>query len=316
MFQIPAAQFFGFTEQMRYTMKSLSRIYLFISAALIALAGASATFAAEPKVGAFTSSVKTFFTASYWLEGPEGLLMIDTQFLPKEGLQAVAQAERETGKKVTAAIVLHPNPDKFNGTEAFQARGIRVLTSDAVIAAIPGVHVIRTGWFAEEYKPDYPAKAAKPASFGNATLSQTFAGVPVTLHALGPGCSAAHVVVQAGDAVFVGDLVNPDNHAWLELGTIDAWLARLEEIRKMKPTRVFPGRGKPGGVELIDNQAAYLRFVQKTVRDAEPSGALGFIRKLRLQSAIEGAYPKLGYNLFMRDGLEKVWEIEARKGGK
>jgi hypothetical protein len=56
--------------------------------------------------------------------------------------------------------------------------------------------------------------------------------------------------------------------------------------------------------------------LQKTVRDAAPSGTLSFIRKLRLQSTIESAYPKLGYNLFMRDGLKKVWEIEARKGGK
>jgi hypothetical protein len=66
----------------------------------------------------------------------------------------------------------------------------------------------------------------------------------------------------------------------------------------------------------IDNQAAYLRFVQKTVRDAQPSGSLRFILRLRLQSTIESARPKLGYNLFMRDGLEKVWEIEARKGEK
>lgn len=268
------------------------------------------------KVGAYTSPVKTFSTASYWLEGNDGLLMIDTQFLPKEGVQAVEQAERESGKKVKTAIVLHPNPDKFNGTEVFQKRGIQVLTSDAVLAAIPAVHVIRTGWFAEEYKPDYPANAAKPTPLGNATLTQTLAGVPVTLHALGPGCSAAHVVVQVGDAVFVGDLINPENHAWLELGVIDAWLDRLEEIRKMKPTRVFPGRGKPGGVELIESQATYLRFVQKTVRDAQPTGAPSMFRKLLLQRTIESAYPKLGYALFMRDGLERVWEIEARKAIK
>jgi hypothetical protein len=66
----------------------------------------------------------------------------------------------------------------------------------------------------------------------------------------------------------------------------------------------------------IDNQAAYLRFVQKTVRDAQPSGALRFILMLRLQSTIESARPESGYNFFMRDGLEKVWEIEARNGGK
>ena len=249
----------------------LKQIKHFAFAAAAMVGGvAGVALAAEPKVGYFVSPTKTFSTVNYWLESSDGLLMIDTQFLPKEGVQSVELAERETGKKVKTAIVLHPNPDKFNGTEAFQKRGIQVLTSDAVAAAIPSVHVIRTGWFAEEYKPDYPATAAKPTSVGNATLSQTLAGVPVTLHVLGPGCSAAHVVVQAGDAVFVGDLINPENHAWLELGTIDAWLDRLEDIRKMKPTRVFPGRGKPGGVELIENQAAYLRFVQKTVREASP----------------------------------------------
>ncbi len=286
----------------------------FAKAAATALACvAMLAHAGAPKVNTFVSSVKTYSTASYWMEGTDGVLMIDTQFLPKEGLQAVEQAERASGKKVNTAFVLHPNPDKFNGTEAFQKRGIRVLTSDAVIAAIPAVHVIRTSWFAEEFKPDYPIKAAQPESFGNKTISQTVAGIPVTLHVMGPGCSAAHVVVQVADAVFVGDLINPENHAWLELGTIDPWLDRLEDIRKLGATRIYPGRGQPGGVELIDKQVAYLRFVQKTVRDAKPSGALGFFRKWQLQSTIESAYPSLGYKLFMREGLEKVWAVEAAK---
>jgi glyoxylase-like metal-dependent hydrolase (beta-lactamase superfamily II) len=135
------------------------------------------------------------------------------------------------------------------------------------------------------------------------------------LHVLGPGCSAAHVVVQAGDAVFVGDLINPDNHAWLELGTIDEWLKRLEEIRAMKPVRIYPGRGKAGGIELIDRQAAYLRFVQRAVQARNPSGALNFVNKFALTRQIEAAYPDLGYPLFMRDGLEAVWRVEAAKKG-
>ncbi len=277
-----------------------------------ALVGAGALQAQT--VGSFTSPARSFSTASYWIEGPDGLVMIDTQFLPKEGVQALEQAQKSTGKRVTHAVVLHPNPDKFNGTHVLQARGVNVLTSQAVLAAIPGVHVIRTGWFAEEYKPDYPAAAAQPQSFGNQTQRVQWAGVPLTLHVLGAGCSAAHVVVQAGDAVFVGDLINPENHAWLELGTIDAWLARLDEIKAMGAKRVFPGRGQAGGPELIDKQAQYLRFVQQQVRSAEPTGTLGLFRKLLLQQRIESAYPSLGYALFMRDGLAAVWALEAAKG--
>jgi glyoxylase-like metal-dependent hydrolase (beta-lactamase superfamily II) len=278
---------------------------------LACTAGISSVSAQQVAVGTYTSPVRTFSTASYWIAGSDGVVMIDTQFLPREGLEALAQAERDTGKRVTHAVVLHPNPDKFNGTEAFKKRGVDVLTAQAVADAIPAVHVIRTGWFAKEYAPDYPAAAAQPRVFGAQTTRLTLSGVPLTLHVLGPGCSAAHVVVQTDDAVFVGDLINPENHAWLELGMIDAWLQRLEEIRAMKPKRIFPGRGKPGGIELLDAQAAYLRFVQKTARDSQPSGSLGTLRKWSLQQTIETRYPNLGFPIFMRDGLAAVWQSEA-----
>jgi glyoxylase-like metal-dependent hydrolase (beta-lactamase superfamily II) len=225
------------------------------------------SFTDAQTVGYYTSPEKTFSTVSYWIVGETGTVLIDTQFLPKEGLDALAMAEKVSGKKVTHAIVLHPNPDKFNGTEALKARGVDVMSSSQAIYWIASVHDIRLGWFAKDFAPDYPSEPAKPRSFGRRTTDVELSGLAMRLHVLGPGCSASHVVAQVGDAVFVGDLVNPDNHAWLELGTIDEWLRRLAEIRAMNPKRVFPGRGKPGGIELIDKQEAYLRFVQQTVRD-------------------------------------------------
>lgn len=153
--------------------------------------------------------------------------------------------------------------------------------------------------------------------FGKATQAVHWGGVKLTLHVLGAGASAAHVVAQAatpeGDAVFVGDLVNPDNHAWLELGTIDEGLKRLDEIKAMGAKRVYPGRGKAGGPEFLEQQAQYLRFVQALVQAEKPSGELGWLTKLKLQRAIEQQYPHLGYALFMRDGLPAAWRIEAAK---
>jgi glyoxylase-like metal-dependent hydrolase (beta-lactamase superfamily II) len=262
-------------------------------------------------VGSYTSSAKTFSTRSYWLSSTEGTLLIDTQFLPEMALNALNAAERGSGRKLTHALVLHPNPDKFNGTAVLQARGVKVSTSSQVAQAIPAVHQIRLGWFSDEFKPDYPKEAAQVSVFGDRSQSLNWAGIEVKLHVLGAGCSAAHVVAQIGDAVFVGDLINPENHAWLELGLIDEWLQRLEEIRAMKPKRVFPGRGEPGGIELIAQQSDYLRFVQSLVRAEQPSGSLGWLTKLRLQTVIERQYPELGFVLFMRDGLQAVWDQEA-----
>ena len=284
-----------------------------ISAATLLGMATIACAETSPRIGIYTSSPRTFNTASYWIEGNDGVGLIDTQFLPAEGLAAAAEAERATGKKVVLAIVLHSNPDKFNGTAVLQARGIRVITARPVAAAIPTVHAIRLGWFFDEYKPDYPRDPARPEVFGEKTTSIDVAGLRLRLHVLGSGCSAAHLVVQADDAVFTGDLVNPDNHAWLELGLIDPWLQRLDDMRALQPKRIYPGRGKAGGIELLERQAGYLHFVQHTVQDRTPSGALDFVSKWWLSRRIIAAYPDLGYPNFMRDGLDAVWRVEAAK---
>jgi len=282
--------------------------------AIVITAGILSTVHAQThEIGSYTSPPRSFSTVTYWIAGPQAAVLIDTQFLPKDGVQALREAERTSGKKVSHALVLHPNPDKFNGTAALQASGVLVMTSAQVAKQIPAVHSIRLGWFADEYKGDYPHEAATPTSFGEHTQEVLWSGIKLKLHVLGYGSSAAHVVAEIDGSVFVGDLVNPDNHAWLELGRIDDWLRRLEEIRAMKPARVFPGRGKPGGPELLERQAQYLRFVQTLVQAERPSGSLGWFTKLRLERAIERQYPALGYPLFMREGLAAVWQEEAGK---
>jgi glyoxylase-like metal-dependent hydrolase (beta-lactamase superfamily II) len=71
----------------------------------------------DPAVGTYVSKPWGFNTSSYWIEGPKGLVVIDTQFLPSAAAEAVHWAEKLTSKKATHALVLHANPDKFNGTE-------------------------------------------------------------------------------------------------------------------------------------------------------------------------------------------------------
>jgi glyoxylase-like metal-dependent hydrolase (beta-lactamase superfamily II) len=128
-------------------------------------------------IGRFTSEKRAYHTHSYWIEGRDGLILIDTQFLPSDALKFVELAEATTGKKAKLAVVLHPNPDKFNGVANLTARGIDVVTSEQVAALIDKVHAIRLGWFYNDYKPDYPQDAPKPRVFGNVTTTLNVAGV-------------------------------------------------------------------------------------------------------------------------------------------
>lgn len=277
------------------------------------LRGKAARLEADPRIGVYTSLPWGFETASYWIEGPEGLVVIDTQFLPSASAEVIEAAESITGKKVKLALVLHPNPDKFNGTATFQARGIKVVTSAQVLAKIPEVHEDRSRSFEKRYRPDYPTELPKPESFGDADTELSAGGVAVKVRVLGPGCSAAHVVADYDGHVFVGDLVGNGTHAWLEIGEAEAWLTRLQEIAALKPRFVHPGRGRTGGPELLDWEAGYLRRVLEEVAKEKPTlpppeGAIA-----RVEQRILQAYPGLGYDIFLSLGLPAVWRKQAEK---
>jgi glyoxylase-like metal-dependent hydrolase (beta-lactamase superfamily II) len=263
--------------------------------------------AAHERVGTFVSSRWTFATASYWIEGPTGLVLIDTQFLPAVGVEAVERAEQATGKKVVAAIVLHPNPDKFNGTAALQARGIEVLTSQQVAARIPAVHVKRLAAFGERYAPDYPSDAARPAVFGDHTTTLSLAGLQLRAHVLGAGCSEAHVAIEFDGHLFVGDLVSNKGHSWLELGLVDEWLQRIAELRALSPRHVHPGRGASGGPELLDRQEEYLQTVRAIVAAEKPTVVDDEAGIERATEKILARYPEHEWAVFLRMGVPAVW---------
>lgn len=279
-------------------------------------------FYGDRGVGTYVSSSWGFSTTTYWIEGPKGLILIDTQFLPSAAAEALAWAEQATGKKVVLAVVLHANPDKFNGTATLKKRGIRVITSEQVLKLIPAVHEKRKKAFFERYQPDYPAEATLPESFGDKTTEIEAAGTRIKLHVLGPGCSEAHVAVEWEKHLFVGDLVASGAHSWLEIGKTDEWLKRLDELMAQKPDFVHPGRGPSGDERLLRQEAAYLKEVIAAVAAEKPRPqSIG--SNDALDAAAEQALERikqrldqrfLGYRfaVFLEIGLSAEWRRQAR----
>jgi glyoxylase-like metal-dependent hydrolase (beta-lactamase superfamily II) len=270
------------------------------------------TYAGDRRVGTYVSSTAGFSTSSYWIEGPEGLVLIDTQFLPSAAAEFLDWAEAATGKKAKLAIVLHANPDKFNGTGVLRRRGVRVVTSGSVRALIPAIHEKRLAAFYERYQPDYPKEVALPDSFGDATTEIRAAGLTLKAHVLGAGCSEAHVAVELDGHLFTGDLVASGAHSWLEIGRTDAWLERLEELWALEPKFVHPGRGPSGDRRLLRQEELYLRTVIRLVaaerpRLPIPKGALE-----RVQGRLGEVYPGLRFDVFLDIGLPAEWRRQAQ----
>jgi len=258
------------------------------------------------------SSPWGFSTNSFVVEGDDGLVLIDTQFMPSAAVDVVELAEAAFGKKVTTAIVLHANPDKFNGTEVLQKRGIDVVTSQQVKDLIPHVHAIRTQAFYKRYQPDYPTLEPSPNVFGDTTTTLTRHGRTFTLHVVGAGCSEAHVVVTTDDGhLFAGDLVASGSHSWLEIGRTDAWLQRVDEMEALQPQRVHPGRGPSGGAELLQAQRVYLQDAIAAVAAESPKLPVDKEAVQRAQAAMMAKYPEHRFAVFLRIGLPAEFRRQA-----
>ena len=281
-------------------------------AGLLAVAAPSAADGPVARIGTWTSPGWGFDTNTHWLEGPSGLVVIGTQFTPSAAATALDAAEKATGKKAVLAIVLHPNPDKFNGTETFQSRGVRVVTSRQVAEHIPAVHALRKKWFYRRYKPDYPSEAPNVEVFGDRTTTIYAGGLTLTAHVLGRATSAAHVVIEHAGHLFAGDLVSPGNHAWLELGHLAEWVEILKRLQSLKPTAVHAGRGKSGGAEALADQIAYLQYVSQTV-GAVATGKPTEAALNALEKTIKAAYPRFDYDVFLSIGLPAVWANLAKE---
>jgi glyoxylase-like metal-dependent hydrolase (beta-lactamase superfamily II) len=266
----------------------------------------------RPAVTAFVSKPWGFSTSSYWIEGPTGLIAVDTQFLPSEAERMIAVAEKQTGKRFELAVVLHANPDKFNGTAVFQKHGVKVVTSAQVKALLPDVHARRTKAFYERYAPDYPRELPAPDVFGDQTTELEAAGLRVKLHVLGAGCSEAHVVLEWNRHAFVGDLVGNGVHSWLEIGKTDQWLERLTEIEALHPERLHPGRGASGGPELLANERSYLQSVIQIVAEEKPTLPMPEAGFEHAKAKIAAKYPAYGFPVFLDIGLPAEWARQAQ----
>jgi glyoxylase-like metal-dependent hydrolase (beta-lactamase superfamily II) len=280
--------------------------------AAITLAHADRYAHADAYVGVYTSSAWGFSTNTFWIEGPDGVVVVDTQFLPSATEEMIDWVERATGKSIVLAVVLHPNPDKFNGAATLQAHGIHVVTSEQVKALIPGVHEKRLRSFYSRYQPDYPKDAPVLDTFGPGTTSLTAAGLQLHAYVMGPGCSDAHVVLEWRGHLFTGDLVASQSHSWLELGHTQEWIQRLGELRAMHPLYVHPGRGPSGGPELIDGEEVYLRRVEAIVAAEKPAQPARPEDIQRVKRAVMAEYPSYDYDVFLDIGLPAVWERQQR----
>lgn len=220
-------------------------------------------------VRSYTSAPDGFATNSHWVETEEGVIVFDAQFLPEYAEALLDEIGASTSQPVTDVVVLHANPDKYNGLAVFQERfpDARVWSTAEIVSRIEEVDPGKRAYFEPQYNERYPARLVLPGELVSSRTRIERGGVSVELIPMGAGVSTAHLVarVEGTGEVIVGDLLHNEVHGWLAEGFSDRWLDRLDELAGLEPTVLYGGRGVSGGPELIEAQRVYIEGFQGCV---------------------------------------------------
>lgn len=222
-----------------------------------------------PALKQYTSKADGFSTSSFWVESEQGVVVFDAQFLPEYAEALMAEIAAQTSKPITDVVISHANPDKYNGLEVIRAKHpeVKIWATPQIVARIKEVDAGKKGFFGPQYGERYPQGLVLPDELISAPQVLRRGSLEIELIPMGAGVSTAHLVslIKSSGELVVGDLLHNKTHGWLAEGFSQQWLERLDALERLGAKRFLPGRGAPGGAELIAQQRDYLKGFQACV---------------------------------------------------
>lgn len=235
------------------------------------------------KIHAFISPEPLLANATYIIEGPHELIVVDGQFVVPvaQGFRGYADS---LGKPINRVYLSHEHPDHFFGVSAaFGDRPIYALpeTIDFLKANGEAIRADR----AKAYGPWVPASIVIPshaAAAGTEVIDGITLNVVVHKHAE----VDTQLAIELPDlGVYITqDLIYSGCHVYVPKHPIDEWVATLERL-KASPYELFlPGHGTPADRAEIDAVIGYLRAAKQLA--AESTGVEDY------KAALLDAYPE------------------------
>jgi glyoxylase-like metal-dependent hydrolase (beta-lactamase superfamily II) len=214
-----------------------------------------------------------------FVQGPEGVLAIDTGTSFAHG-QALMQALRKTtSAPLRRALITHTRQEFLFGAPAFQATQVPVHMHRAAAALMASrcercLKTLQQTLGAQAmqgtamFKPDglVEGVGAQEVSVIGRPLQVLHFG-----HSSGPGDVAVWDPLHR--VLFAGGLVDVQRVPDIQDGDLPTWLKALDALQALQPAIIVPGHGPAAGIEALAVQKAYLEQLQAKVQGLLESGA-------------------------------------------
>lgn len=202
--------------------------------------------------------------------GDDGVVVIDTAFTADRG-RLLRDAVRELSDlPVRTVLNTHHHGDHVYGNYLFP--GATVVSSERCREAVLADEFEVTNWFPGVEWGDL--RVSPPTLTFEDSISIWCGDVRAIARHVGPAHTSNDVFVWVPERrlLYAADLVFHGGTPFVVMGSIQGLIEALGELAALEPETVVPGHGELTGPESIQDQLAYLRFVQEVAAEGFRAG--------------------------------------------
>jgi glyoxylase-like metal-dependent hydrolase (beta-lactamase superfamily II) len=243
--------------------------------------------------------------------GSRGVLVVDTGLGPKNGETVLREVKKLSSADIYV-VGTHFHSEHVLGESAFPASA-RVIRGRAEQKDIDEIGI----------QPNFATRSPEMAAlmkdaqfrradeFFDSEKTLDLGGVRARLTWAGGGTHTEGdtlIYVEGDGVLFAGDILM--NRRFLAMGgakcSVQSWIAVIDKIELLHPTRIVPSHGEMGDGSLIETNRAYLKAVQtrvaelkregKTIEQAADTVTTEFRAKFAGWTGSAGAAARIAYN--------------------
>lgn len=230
--------------------------------------------------------------------GTRGMLVIDTGLGPRNGQTVLREAAKVGKASELYLVTTHVHPEHDLGASAFPDSTTLVRSQDQ-IRDIEEFGLETAQSFAS--RTPLMAQLLAGAEFRNADVTfekehlLDLGGVRARIMAVGGNTHTRGdtvIFVEGDNVLFAGDVVMQAFPAFASSdGKVGAWLAALDRLEALQPTRIVPSHGPMGDLSMLRAWREYFRTLQARVRELKAQGQPSDVVAEMLQAELQAKYP-------------------------